>query len=887
MEGNQKKSISVDRAIFDNIDNLFFLIDESGSITFSNFQVKVQLFFSDAQLANMNLFNLIHANNLDQFQNTMLQVQTNRSPQSLSVEVLNSLRIYTKYKMSISIGESSSKSGDQFIILGQKISSPTKFAHIPDFPENLFPSEFLMGKVFDESRYGIAVFDIRGNVLQVNRVILNYWDINMLQNYNFFKDPIFEKNKILEKIQQVIDTKIPAQTNPFLYNALDYDPSFPDKPIWLQVMIFTLTDDDQSPPRVVLMFRDTTEQSEKELSVEAYQKELEGLLTKRALAEKTLAHISSRFAHSEGFESMEKFNAIVEEAMQDIGEYSQADEVFIIQTLNIPTSPVVSLTHEWCKTPKICFQNEIQNIPYPNYSYWASVFPSDVPIIINRDYNPDRLGPHFEKLIEMYNISTLAVYSLKIQNEIIGLVGIVSTQESLQWTESDLTVLQVFSEMLGNYFERYQTFQALSTTEEKYRTLIETTSDLIFLLSPEGKFLFTNSATTKILGYTPLYLLSIDIASLVHPDDKTLSNSVIDTQFGQSPPQPIQNMEVRLRTKSGSYVWFAVNITPVLEKDSSALSHLVCVSRNITEIKQKNREIRNNELQIQYTSVISMISSMLITDMPDLEKKMQDILPTLGHIMHKSCNLILLLQNFPDSSQSKRFEIKGSWTTSDFQLDKAECEAFLSKSLFTPITEQLPEKLYRTLSLPSFSQSIQDQARPFQLRSILSVPIFVGSKLYGVLLLNSRKDYIFSQKETTLFLNVGILIGFSIQNQSIQKKKVHFYDALHDGLNSAVFIAQNNRYIYVNRAFEKLTGHSAFELYGFDNIFSLTDSSNEDVITKLRQAWGKGSQMGVSLEFEIPKPEKSIPCYITISKGYFAGKEAIFGIITEKTPTIR
>ncbi|MHA1744831.1 MAG: PAS domain S-box protein [Promethearchaeota archaeon] len=883
MEGNQKKIISIDRAIFDNIDNVFFLIDESGKIIHYNFQVKVQLFYSDSQLTNKNFFSLIMEKNHDQFKQIMLQVQTKGTSHSKTIELGDSLGKYTKYKLLISLEKDSPDSGAVFIILGQKIAPPHKFAHLLDFPDNLFPSEFFMGKVFDESRYGIAVFDIKGNVLQVNRVILNYWNIKMLQNYNFFKDPVFEKNEVLEKIQRVIDTKIPAQTKPFLYNSHEYDPSFPDQPIWLQVMIFTLSENGD-PPRIVLMFRDTTEQSEKEQSVEAYQKELEALLTKRALAEKVLAHISSRFVKPEGFESMDNFNAIVTESMQEIGEFSQADEIFIIQTLNIPESPVVSLTHEWCKTPKICFQDQIQNIPYPNYSYWASVFPGDAPVIINRDYNPDRLGPFFEKLIESFNISTLAVYSLKIQNRITGLVGIVSTQESLEWKESDLTVLQVFSEMLGNYFERYQTFQALSSTEEKYRTLIETTSDLIFLLNPDGKFLFTNSATTKILGYTPVYLLSIDIASLVHPDDKALSNLVIDTQFSQSPPQPIQNMEVRLRTKSGSYVWFAVNITPVLEKDSLSLSHLVCVSRNITELKQKNREIRNNELQIQYTSVISMISSMLITDMPDLEKKMQDILPTLGHIMHKSCNLILLLQNFPDSSQSKRFEIKGSWTTPDFQLDKAECETFLSKSLFTPITEQLTEKLYKTLSLSSLSLSIQEQARPFQLWSMLSVPIFAGSELYGILLLNSREDYIFSQKETTLFLNVGILIGFSIQNQFTQKKKAHFYDALHDGLNSAVFILQENRYIYVNRAFEKLTGHSSSELHGYDNIFSHTDPSNEQVITKLRKAWETSSQMGISLEFEIQKPERSIPCHIILSKGYFAGKDALFGIITEKIP---
>ena len=891
MEENQEKSISVDRAIFDNIDNLFFLIDESGKIISYNFQVKVQLFYSDSQLAHKNIFELIQENNHDHLKQILLQIQTEGSSHSKAIELSDSFGKYTKYKLSMSLEKDSPDSGTVFIILGQKIAPPNKYANLLEFPENLLPTGLFMDKIFDESRYGIMVFDRNGFVLQVNRVIFNYWSHEMLHNYNLFEDPTFKKNGIIEKLQEVLTTRIPAQTKPFLYNTHDYDPSFPDKPIWLQVMIFTLSEDSHSPPRIVLMFRDTTERIEKEISLETHQKLLEGLLTKRALAEKTLAHISSRFVKPEAFISSHNFNAMVKDSLQEIGEFSQADEVFIIQTQDILKSTAVSLTHEWCRTPKICLKGQIQNIPFTNYSWWASLFTGDTPIVVTHDYNPGRLGPHFEDLIEAYNISTLAVYTLQFQKKIVGLVGIVSIQESLEWKESDFTVLQVFSDMLGNYFERFQTFQALSKTEAKYRTLIETTSEPIYMIDPQGIFLFTNSATAKVLGYPLSHFKSLPISSLLHPEDNILCNVAIDSMLTQTPPSSIQNLEFRLRNQKGAYLWFAVNITPVMEKDSSTLStlshlsHLVCVSRNVTEIKQKEREIRDHELQIQYNSVISMVSSMLISNMPDLEKKMQDILPTLGHIMPKSCNLIALLRPIPDSNQSQpeKFEMSGLWTSPEFQMDQGEFEAFLSTSLLTPLTEQLPEKLYRNLSLPSFSQSIQDQARKYQLRSILSVPIFARSQLYGILMVNSRTDYTFSQKETTLFLNVGILIGFAIQNQLDQSQKLHFYEALHDSLNAAVFIVQDNKYIYVNRAFEQLTGHSASLLYGFDNLFSHTDSSNEEVITKLRRAWAKSPRMGVSVEFEIQRPEKSIPCYITLSKGYFEGKEAIFGIITERT----
>ncbi len=66
---------------------------------------------------------------------------------------------------------------------------------------------------------------------------------------------------------------------------------------------------------------------------------------------------------------------------------------------------------------------------------------------------------------------------------------------------------------------RKQAEDKLAESEANFRTFFESLTDMIFVGAPDGRVLFTNSAVTRTLGYTPDELKGMDMLA-VHPADK-------------------------------------------------------------------------------------------------------------------------------------------------------------------------------------------------------------------------------------------------------------------------------------------------------------------------------------------------------------------------------
>ncbi|MCB2181024.1 MAG: response regulator [Desulfobulbaceae bacterium] len=60
----------------------------------------------------------------------------------------------------------------------------------------------------------------------------------------------------------------------------------------------------------------------------------------------------------------------------------------------------------------------------------------------------------------------------------------------------------------------------LRQSEEKYRLLVEGTSDLITQTDAEGRFIFVNHVAKDVFGYSPKQCIGISFLDFVHPDDR-------------------------------------------------------------------------------------------------------------------------------------------------------------------------------------------------------------------------------------------------------------------------------------------------------------------------------------------------------------------------------
>ncbi len=85
----------------------------------------------------------------------------------------------------------------------------------------------------------------------------------------------------------------------------------------------------------------------------------------------------------------------------------------------------------------------------------------------------------------------------------------------------------------------------LQRSETKYRTLVDSSPDIIFTLDPQGRFTFINRRVNQLLGFNCEELVGQHYSVLIHEDDLQMANYVLRDALGAS--TPTRNVELRLR----------------------------------------------------------------------------------------------------------------------------------------------------------------------------------------------------------------------------------------------------------------------------------------------------------------------------------------------------
>ncbi len=101
----------------------------------------------------------------------------------------------------------------------------------------------------------------------------------------------------------------------------------------------------------------------------------------------------------------------------------------------------------------------------------------------------------------------------------------------------------------------------LSSSEEKYRTIVEKISDLVFQLDPHQNIIFANTAF-EMLGYDGAELIGKPIRRFIDSDDvESIVSKIATRDVG---PQATTNLEVRFKTNPESSLSEEVPVMTVL-----------------------------------------------------------------------------------------------------------------------------------------------------------------------------------------------------------------------------------------------------------------------------------------------------------------------------------
>ena len=128
---------------------------------------------------------------------------------------------------------------------------------------------------------------------------------------------------------------------------------------------------------------------------------------------------------------------------------------------------------------------------------------------------------------------------------------------------------------------------ALRENEARFRSLIQSSSDLIVILNRDGLITYETPSMQRILGYSPGYLIGRSPLDLIHPDDLALSAEDLEGVYHKT--NDGLPTEFRFRHADGTWVYLEALGNNLL--DFPGINGVVITARDISERKLAEAEI--------------------------------------------------------------------------------------------------------------------------------------------------------------------------------------------------------------------------------------------------------------------------------------------------------
>ncbi|HEV2332509.1 MAG TPA: PAS domain S-box protein [Gammaproteobacteria bacterium] len=169
-------------------------------------------------------------------------------------------------------------------------------------------------------------------------------------------------------------------------------------------------------------------------------------------------------------------------------------------------------------------------------------------------------------------IEAMAAFPLREAGEVVGTLNLYAGEPGY-FTDELLPTLRDMagglSHALNNFTreaERRKAEAALHLGEERFRTLVEATSNIVWLTDARGVTVSASKGFEEVTGLDSSTALGFRWLSVVHPDDR---QPVIAAWRYASENRVAYTVESRSRMQDGSYRWFSVHGEPIFEPDGS------------------------------------------------------------------------------------------------------------------------------------------------------------------------------------------------------------------------------------------------------------------------------------------------------------------------------
>lgn len=199
-------------------------------------------------------------------------------------------------------------------------------------------------------------------------------------------------------------------------------------------------------------------------------------------------------------------------------------------------------------------------------------------------------------ILDPQGILSILVLPLWVSGKWFGFIGFDDVEIHREWNEEDIRLLQTAAEMVGIYIESKKIDIALRESEARFRNYVEKANDIIYALTPEGKFSYVSPNWTEILGHSVSEVQGKSFVPFIHPDDLQACMDFFKEVIVHG--KKISGIEYRVMHKDGEWRWHTSSASP-LKDDTGQVLSFIGVAHDITPMKEVMEDLEKTNQHLQ------------------------------------------------------------------------------------------------------------------------------------------------------------------------------------------------------------------------------------------------------------------------------------------------
>ena len=391
-------------------------------------------------------------------------------------------------------------------------------------------------------------------------------------------------------------------------------------------------------------------------------------------------------------------------------------------------------------------------------------------------------------------------------------------------------------ELRDQYDKLSRNEQILKDSEEKYRTLVENSQDIIYIYR-DDHILVINRRGPEVLGYSEDEFLMMRIWDLLHPDDlkRVFERGQARMQGEDIPTQ----YTARIMTKSGKAIPMELIAVLITYRGERAI---MGIARDVTEREQYIGGMANKTKTLTIINRIVQIASQK----SELDELLNTALSSIRDHLGFDAGGIYLVD---EGSTKARIRCSQNLTPEFIgETDNIGIRDKPSDTIFIDGNPLISEN-YETIR--------PDRAKKYGFRSMASIPIVAEERVIGAINVVSTRRSEISTDDREALLTIGKELGSAIMRMraeaALQESEILYRTLIETTGTGYVITDKLGRVVDANPEYVRMTGHTGLsEIKGRPVIEWTAPDAQEKNANAVRECLDTGYIRNFEVDYRDP-----------------------------------